>query len=396
VFTRRDFAKAIFGGAGAALAFPATAAALASKAVGEIGMGNDWEVDTLQAAFLRVRIEGRTYITLTTGFERRDKGFLRTFTLPGAGSTSFLTVHDGIVLGAIYAPDGRMHMVERSPRERRVSRAERMREFDCSAVEGVVSEGAKREIKAAAVTEAAAAPPSRRRPSLPEPKAQIKLLELYTADALAGAGSAAQMEGLIKAAADQQNQAAKDSGASSVQFAIADMALTPYIPKNSAGEDLSWLTADANVALLRRQANADAVVLWTDIGSDAAWCPVDDASFVPGMGFALCSRFGALEQFGHAHEVGHVCGLNHNEENIFGVASLAYPYARGYENTAMKRQTIMSKYSDPSGLFYTQIPRYSNPNMPYKGFATGAPMANNALMLRQKGWAVSQYHLKLG
>lgn len=363
---------------------------MASRAVGEIGDGNEWEIDTLKAAFLRVRLEGRAYTTLTTGIEQREKGFLRTFTLPGAESTSFLTVHDGIVLGAIYAPDGRMHMVERSPRERRLSRAERTREISCNAKPGIVSEVASREVKAVATSS------GRTRAVLPEQKITIRLLELYTADALSGAGGAAQMEALIQAAVDQQNAAAKDSGAGSVQFAAAGMALTSYIPKNSAGEDLSWVSTDANVALLRRQANADAVVLWTDIGSDAAWCPGDDASFVPAAGFALCSRFGALEQFGHAHEVGHVCGLNHNAENIFGVASLAFPYARGYENTAMKRQTIMSKYSDPSGLFYTQIPRYSNPEMPYKGFATGAPMANNALMLRQKGWAVGQYHLRLG
>jgi|GEM_PF-4705750 len=395
--TRRTFSEVFLAAAaGSALPDKLFGSLRIPRASGQIGGGANWEIDTLRSPSLRLVLGGKTHQALGSQFKPRDKGFLRTFTLPGAESTSFLTVHDGIALGVIYAPDGTMLMVERSPHERRLSRAERMREFSCGTREGAVSEGAKREIKAAALAEAAVAPPSRRRPSLPEPKTQIKLLELYTADALAGAGSADQMEVLIKAAVDQHNLAVNDSDVRNTQFVITGMALTPYMPKNSAGEDLSWLTADANTALLRRQAGADAVVLWTDIGSDAAWCPGDDASFVPGLGFALCSRFGALEQFGHAHEVGHLCGLNHNAENIFGIASPAYPYARGYENTAMKRQTIMSKYSDSSGLFYTQIPRYSNPDMSYKGFATGASMANNARMLREKAWAVSQYHLQLG
>jgi hypothetical protein len=55
----------------------------------------------------------------------------------------------------------------------------------------------------------------------------------------------------------------------------------------------------------------------------------------------------------------------------------------------------MGNYHDSRGLYYPIIPRFSNPVLSYKGFATGSPAADNARGLREGMWFVGQYRYRL-
>jgi hypothetical protein len=320
--------------------------------------------------------------------EYRDHGFLRTFTIPGSSSTSFVTMHEGIASGMIYAPEG-AYMLRADGHEATVSRSMRL-PLDCDA----------KSISALQVKAEAVAPsPARRRAvwtgNMP---ATIRLLEVYSTDALAGAGSAQAMEAEIQAAVDQLNLIAKDSGAGIAQFALAKAQLVNYTAVS--GKDLTWVSFDSGVAALRKQYQADLVVLWTEHGQDIAWVPVSDGDFEPSMGFSVVGRDVAIQGLTHAHEIGHNLGMEHNAENVTVAAGSNYPYARGYKDSKAQCQTVMGSYFDPNGLFYSRIPRFSNPDLFYSdkftpSFRTGSDMANNARMLREKAAVVAQYHLRL-
>jgi hypothetical protein len=318
----------------------------------------------------------------------RDHGFLRTFTIPGSSSTSFVTMHEGIAIGIIYTPEG-AYMLQADGHEAKVSRSIQ-RPLNCDA----------KRISTLKVKPDGVAIPSRRRAVRPpqDVPATIRLLEVYSTDALAGAGSAQVIEAQIQAAVDQLNLIAKDSGAPSEQFVLAKAQLVNYTA--TQGKDLSWVTDDPGVALLRKQYEADLVVLWTEHGQDIAWVPVSDGDFEPSMGFSVVGRDVAIQGLTHAHEIGHNLGMEHNAENVTVAAGSNYPYARGYKDSGVQCQTVMGSYFDPNGLFYSRIPRFSNPDLFYSdkftpSFRTGSDMANNARMLREKAAVVAQYHSHL-
>lgn len=327
-----------------------------------------------------------TYFTEHQEFGRR--GFTRTFRIEGEEATSSIVSQEGVIRGVIYAPSG-MFVVEGEGEAIEIRRAEPQR-FVCETrASPVPSEG---------LASAAASGGKRRSVSSGSRPVVIRTLEVYTADAMAGAGSSAKMEAEILAAIAQTNAIARDSGAGSVQFAPAAMVPTSYVPTNDRDRDSWWLARDSGIALLRRQHGADVVILWTEHGGSAADMPVTDIEFVPNRAFATVRRAGAVANSVYAHEVGHLLGMDHDASSAAG-NSTVFPYARGYANPLVKRQTVMSSYFEPqpdgTRLFWHKIPRYSNPDRPYQGFMTGTAMADNARMMREKGPVVARYHLQL-
>jgi peptidyl-Asp metalloendopeptidase len=212
------------------------------------------------------------------------------------------------------------------------------------------------------------------------------VLVIYTAKALATAGSQATMESRIINAVAAANAAYVNSKIG-IKLNLVGMARTDYVETGSFDTSLSRLSGTSDgymddVHALRDQLRADFVAL---ISEDSTYCGVAYVMGKPSTGFAA-SAFSVTKQscFSNqtfAHELGHNQGNTHDRANGWGGS---FPYSYGYrtcDNVAPTNgqsfRTVMAYSCSGPRVNY-----FSNPNVYWNGAPMGvayeADAANSA------------------
>lgn len=196
------------------------------------------------------------------------------------------------------------------------------------------------------------------------PTPVVDMLVAYTPAALTRVGSLKAMEALIQMGIADTNRAYIDSGVPASVRLVGILKLTQNETSNFS-TDLGALRSKTDgkwdaVHAERARLGADQVTL---IGGYTA------NSSVAGIGYinaAAASAFTIVKsttfgQYTFSHELGHNIGLNHSD---------------GMENTSGRFRTVMAYGT------YKRVKRFSNPSLPYNGYATGTSSKDSAKILR--------------
>ena len=175
----------------------------------------------------------------------------------------------------------------------------------------------------------------------------IDLLSVYTPQARAAAGGAAQIHAIIQAAVDAANQSFSNSQIGAVYRLVR----TAEASRNDSGDlnqDLAWVAGDSATASLRNEVGADMVSLVVEDGG--GFCGMSYAMRSPGASFAagafqVTKRGCAISNLSFAHEHGHNLGMEHDPAYGAPPTSASYPWSFGQIVNGVFR-TVMSY---PSG-----------------------------------------------
>ncbi len=210
----------------------------------------------------------------------------------------------------------------------------------------------------------------------------------------------------INTAVAQYNAAVFDSGISSsaaITAVIRDVAFEetvvggPIIPA-PIETDIGRLIGDPAIWALKTDPaiQADLVMLITNgnYGNSSfafgiAFLDVARNTPIPllidARAFAISEEGTAANRFTFAHELGHLFGGDHEQDNTF-----SEPYAHGHYferrvflGTRRRYATLMHTF--PAGVNYSRIQRFSNPNLTYDGVATGNDRGNVARRMNETG-----------
>ena len=199
----------------------------------------------------------------------------------------------------------------------------------------------------------------------------VDLLSVYSNDALAEAGSVAQMEATIQAAVDAANTAFVNSNINAT-YRLVHVAHVDYDTAGSTSDDLRWVTDDPGVAALREQYGADMVSIIVDTPSSCgtAWVQRNPGPGFEDYAFQATDIDCAVGNLTFAHEHGHNLGMEHNPENSSASSSSAsYPWSFAHYVNGSYR-TVMS-YSSPCSNGCSRVAQFSNPDVVYNGVPTG-------------------------
>ncbi len=156
--------------------------------------------------------------------------------------------------------------------------------------------------------------------------------------------------------------------------------------------DITILPAHPTAQILRDNYEADLVVLFTNGisgnylnygGSAAAIGPDIDSAY------AIVQAKYALAPTMFAHEVGHLFGARHQASaDPVGTYQHAYEFKTGWIVKTTRVTVMHTPYLPRKKKRY--ISYYSNPDVSFKGKATGTPSANNSLKL-QESYEIIKY-----
>ena len=231
--------------------------------------------------------------------------------------------------------------------------------------------------------------------SISEPN-EIDVLALYTPEALAAFGSAANIETIVQSELNDTNQAFINSQVPAFTHLNA-VAAEDYTESGNLQLDLERLDDPSDGfmddAYTKRQLyGADLVVLVDSNGTPTG----NNEGFVgeatefgggnPNRAFIVIDGGAPEGDYALPHEIGHTLGAGHAADDPYpdGAAADAHGYRfRGPDGTLYR--DIMAY--DPG----TPIPYYSNPNVTYEGVPVGTIGADNARIMTQNAPTVSRY-----
>lgn len=325
------------------------------------------EVDPapLAAAGDRLGLEllpGEAFVATRTEVERRGPtDLVWRGRLDGeAGSQVVLTLHRGVVAGAIFLADRVFEVGTGADGGQWVARLDFSRFPPCAVGSDL---------------EPLAPPPA---PALTEPPVQrdapdqIDVMIFYTPQARDAAGGVPQIEATAQAAVDMANTAFTNSDMEA-RFRLVHTELSSRNDTGNISSDLNWLRGDATVATRRNEYNADLVSLFVENGGSA--CGIgylmgnEDASAFGPSAFQVTDRGCAVGNLTYAHEHGHNMGLNHDPANGLPPGSAYQPDAFGHFHNSQYR-TVLS-YSTECASGCTRQPYFSNPAVSFLGLPTG-------------------------
>jgi hypothetical protein len=194
----------------------------------------------------------------------------------------------------------------------------------------------------------------------------IDMLVAYTPNAKAKVGGDAAMIALIQSGMADTNKAFVDSGVN-LQARLVGTMLVAQNETGNWSSDLSALSGKTDG-------------LWDEVHAERARLGADQVTMVgvypndtvAGIGFIkstsssafTVTKVSAFPNYSFTHELGHNVGLNHSD---------------GYVNSNGSFRTIMAYGS------VVRILHFSNPNIPYKNYATGTSSNNSAAILNANG-----------
>lgn len=200
-----------------------------------------------------------------------------------------------------------------------------------------------------------------------------RVLVLYTPKALTLAGSTAVITDQVNLSIAQFNSCIYNSGITSA----AVLVLAGISPMNNFQEtasitnDLNSLVGNAAVQNLRNQYQADLVLLLTDsyyqggdVRGKAQTVTLENAN-----SYAVVELWCATSHKTFAHEVGHLYGCRHDDDN-----TVLPTYAKGYKIKFLgitTDRTIMVGNGISGDQAKNRLLNFSNPNVQIGGKATG-------------------------
>jgi len=185
------------------------------------------------------------------------------------------------------------------------------------------------------------------------------------------------------------------------RMALQDASLRNPYSLTGAYDNLGYGNKDDsdNIKKLRRQYRADLVMaIYVNNGFGAgAGVSLPMKGNVPGEAFGMVSTsYATGTQYSFAHEVCHLFGCAHDEDN--DVNENYFNYSFGYRftgNSGTKYRTLMA-YASGSYASSTRIPYLSSPLLSYDGVAIGNATHDNAKTVRCTKTVVSTFSEQLG
>ncbi len=224
----------------------------------------------------------------------------------------------------------------------------------------------------------------------------IDVMVVYTDDARIAAGGTRIMDAVVELAIAETNYAFALSYVEP-QLNLVYKGEVDYEESGDISTDLVRLrlTEDGyldEVHSLRDMYAADVVTLIVNnvSGGGLAYRPFTVSTEFAASAFNVVKRTSATGVYTFAHELGHLMGLMHDQENSGVDRTIVLPYAYGYRNPSATWRTIMA-YTPG-----TRIPYFSNPDVIYDGEPTGIPAgqpnsANAVLCLNNMACTVANY-----
>ena len=207
-----------------------------------------------------------------------------------------------------------------------------------------------------------------------------RVLVLYTSKALTLAGNITTLTDHVNLSISQFNSCIYNSGITSA----AALVLAGIVPLNNLPEtqfitnDLNNLVGNATAQTLRNQYQADLVVLLTDSyyqGGDTRG-KSQTVTLENSNSYAIVELWSATSHKTFAHEVGHLYGCRHDDDN-----SASPSYAKGYKIKVLGftvDRTMMVGNGITGDQAKNRLLNFSNPNIQVGGKATGTNGENNA------------------
>lgn len=208
----------------------------------------------------------------------------------------------------------------------------------------------------------------------------------------------------IVAQAVAQGQLALDNSSTNVTLNLVYSGLTSYSESGNATTDLYRLTDTADnymdeVPVLRNQYSADVVSLFikTDNTGGIGWL-LNRTSGDSEHAYSVCRVQQSGSSYTYVHEMGHNMGCGHHKLQLTEPGPGLFSYSAGWRwigNDSGKYCSVMT-YSAGSyfadGQTHTSVAYFSNPDIMYKGAATGnSTDGDNARTIRETKFAIAGY-----
>lgn len=183
---------------------------------------------------------------------------------------------------------------------------------------------------------------------------------------------------------DVFNQTVINSGvAGTALIEKAAIVPTTYIPASGKiTEEALKLSNDVNLQNLRNQHKADMVLLFSWADYDGYGGVPDPETYLHPLNaraYTVVSMLGPNIPVIGAHELSHLFGCNHDNDNI------GLPYSKGYVFSTLNN--LVARGTAPG----TKIIYYSNPNKSFNGSVMGDATHNNAKVMNEKAATVKAF-----
>ncbi|MEM6784065.1 MAG: M12 family metallo-peptidase [Bacteroidota bacterium] len=226
--------------------------------------------------------------------------------------------------------------------------------------------------------------------------ASIGVVVAYTPSARSEAGGTANIEALAQLAVDETNTAYTASG---ILASLSLVHIYETTDDNSSdfGTDLNDFTVEGGsntkfdgIETLRDTFGGDFAVLLRGTGSSCglAWIESDTA-----FAFSVTAWDCATGNYTFGHELGHNVGARHHTAN--DPTETPFVYGHGYIDGPNDFGTIMHSRSNSNacpGNFCTRIQRFSAPDQPFNGNATGdEALRNVARVTNQRANTIASF-----
>lgn len=210
----------------------------------------------------------------------------------------------------------------------------------------------------------------------------VRCLVLFTENA--AAAEPGSMVNRVNLAINQTNMALLNSHVtpSDLRVILAGVLPFDFEETEAIHVDAVTLASDTDVQQLRDDLEADIVVLMTDgnyapLGSVRAIGPIDE------FAFAIVETETATAKFTFSHELAHLFGAGHNDDDRDGI-----PHGHHFFLGLKKKGTIMNTLPNAR----SRIQHFSNPDVKYSGKKTGVKdERDNARQLRNEACAVANF-----
>jgi hypothetical protein len=206
----------------------------------------------------------------------------------------------------------------------------------------------------------------------------VDVMVVYTPAARAAAGGSAAMNALIDLAVSETNMAYSRSGViPRVRLVHAEE--VAYTESGTFLTDLDRLRNPSdgfmdNVHPLRNAHGADLVSLIIEGTSlcGIAYLMLAQSNAFEAFAFSVVARICATGNYSFGHELGHNMGLQHDRADA--PADGVFPFSHGYVDIPHNFRDIMG--TQTSCITCVRIQNFSNPDVTFNGFPTGAPQSS--------------------